>query len=288
MAGPFVALLVIAIGAGPASAGGSEQTAEVSAARQACLDGVMTFAHRGTGVGFSRIHGKLFVENTIPAIQAAAEAGACGVEYDLQMTRDGVVIVHHDDSPFRINGRVGRFRKHSATWALNQTSRRGGAHIATLDDMVRAAADLDVVQQQDIQQPLGIRALRRIVATDRALVTDPSLIFISARDVRTLCTLKRLAPEYETGLVVRGGGWASAARKVARRTVRVQGERIRCVDSLNVEAWSATTSHLRAARSAGLRVLARRVESPRLFNALKKRGADWVGTDDLRRVAKLR
>ena len=35
-------------------------------------------------------------QNTIPAFEAAIEHGADGVEFDVQMTADGVLVIHHD------------------------------------------------------------------------------------------------------------------------------------------------------------------------------------------------
>ena len=40
-------------------------------------------------------------ENTLEAFQAALEAGLDGVEFDVQKTRDGVLVVHHD---FHVEG----------------------------------------------------------------------------------------------------------------------------------------------------------------------------------------
>jgi glycerophosphoryl diester phosphodiesterase len=38
-------------------------------------------------------------ENTLPAFERAIELGADGIELDTHITRDGVVIVHHDEAP---------------------------------------------------------------------------------------------------------------------------------------------------------------------------------------------
>lgn len=46
-------------------------------------------------------------ENTLPAIEAAIRAGARYVEFDVQMSADGVPIVLHDDSLMRTSGRRG-------------------------------------------------------------------------------------------------------------------------------------------------------------------------------------
>lgn len=59
-------------------------------------------AHRGLHSGDSQVP-----ENSLPAFHAAAEAGY-GVELDLQMTKDGQVVVYHDDDLKRGCGVEGR------------------------------------------------------------------------------------------------------------------------------------------------------------------------------------
>jgi glycerophosphoryl diester phosphodiesterase len=44
--------------------------------------------HRGS----NRVH----LENTMPAFEAALQAGLHGIELDVQRTKDGVLVVHHD------------------------------------------------------------------------------------------------------------------------------------------------------------------------------------------------
>jgi glycerophosphoryl diester phosphodiesterase len=48
----------------------------------------LLLGHRGAN--------KPHLENTMPAFEAALEAGLHGVELDVQRTKDGVLIVHHD------------------------------------------------------------------------------------------------------------------------------------------------------------------------------------------------
>lgn len=45
-----------------------------------------------------------FTENTIEAFQRAARIGANGIETDIRLTRDGVVVVYHDDYFGRVEG----------------------------------------------------------------------------------------------------------------------------------------------------------------------------------------
>lgn len=53
-------------------------------------------AHRG-------LHDDLIPENSIPAFEAAITAG-CSIEIDVQLTKDGVPIVFHDDIADRVTG----------------------------------------------------------------------------------------------------------------------------------------------------------------------------------------
>lgn len=60
----------------------------------------LIIAHRGDSV-----HAP---ENTLAAFRRAVEAGADGIEFDVQLTADGEVVVFHDSSLNRIAGRKGR------------------------------------------------------------------------------------------------------------------------------------------------------------------------------------
>ena len=59
-------------------------------------------AHRGL-----HTKDKTVPENSLPAFRAAAEAGY-GVELDIQLSRDGQVVVFHDDTLDRVCGVHGR------------------------------------------------------------------------------------------------------------------------------------------------------------------------------------
>jgi glycerophosphoryl diester phosphodiesterase len=53
-------------------------------------------AHRGGA--------KESTENTIAAFQRAAQLGAAAIETDLRLTKDGVVVIYHDDNVGRVEG----------------------------------------------------------------------------------------------------------------------------------------------------------------------------------------
>lgn len=62
---------------------------------------VRIFAHRGLTVAAD---GSLIDENTVPAFKRAIEVGADYIESDIQVTKDGVAILFHDDNLQRVAG----------------------------------------------------------------------------------------------------------------------------------------------------------------------------------------
>ena len=61
------------------------------------------FGHRGSA--------GTHPENTIVSFQAAVDAGAPYIEFDIHMTRDGEIVVCHDDNLTRMCGREGLIRE---------------------------------------------------------------------------------------------------------------------------------------------------------------------------------
>ena len=62
-------------------------------------------AHRG--------YSGMYPENTMLAFRKAAEAGADGIELDVHATKDGVLVVHHDETLDRTTDGSGRICDHS-------------------------------------------------------------------------------------------------------------------------------------------------------------------------------
>lgn len=181
-------------------------------------------AHRG-GAG-------LWPENTIEAFEHAILDGADGIELDVHLTRDGVLVVHHDESLKPVIARgpdgawlerptpllkdltfaelqafdVGRLRP-GARYAARYPDQRGfdGARIPRLDDviaLVQAHAPPDFrlyielkTALLDLDQSADPAALAE-AAVDlvRARRFEAQTVFVSF-DWRALVRAKDLAPE---------------------------------------------------------------------------------------------
>jgi len=87
------------------------------------------YAHRG-GAG-------LRPENTFAAFHHGLGLGADGLEVDVHLSRDGVVVVHHDPTLERTTNGRGRLRDHTAD-ALARLD--AGFHFRTADGTFRIAA----------------------------------------------------------------------------------------------------------------------------------------------------
>jgi len=81
------------------------------------------------------------VENTLAAFERARDVGADGIELDVQLDRDGAVIVFHDDTLDRMAGRPGRLSDLSSQ--ERRALRIGGHPIPTLDEVLAGLGALE-------------------------------------------------------------------------------------------------------------------------------------------------
>lgn len=103
-------------------------------------------AHRGYSADYP--------ENTVPALVAAAKAGAAGVELDVQFARDGVPMVFHDADLRRVTGIDGSVHERASAelqkLGASEPERFGGrfedVYIPTLAEAVEALEDFPEVR----------------------------------------------------------------------------------------------------------------------------------------------
>ena len=100
-------------------------------------------AHRGCP-------GPTGTENTVPAVLTALDAGADGVEVDLRLSADGVLVVCHDADLRRVVG--DDLDVHRASWdELRAAGERAGVPLARVEWVLAAAAGRRVVLE--VQAP---------------------------------------------------------------------------------------------------------------------------------------
>jgi len=136
-------------------------------------------------------------ENTLPAFEAALEGGAHGVECDVRLTRDGHVVVFHDDSTQRLLGMPGRIE--SMTRDLVRTAtfvgHAAGVRVPDLDDVLVLAEERDAVVLVELKgEPLVSEDLARaVVASVERTRTADRVGFLSFSHT-AVAMLHELAP----------------------------------------------------------------------------------------------
>lgn len=164
--------------------------------------GTLIFAHRGAS-GYAP-------ENTLPAFELAAQMGADGIEFDVQITADGRLIVHHDRELGRTAAAEGKFRdwKFADLRAMDVGSwfdlRFAATRMPTPEEVVETVGSrllLDVELVNDSWRLDGIETeavalFRRMNLFDRAMV--------SSFNPRLLWAVRRAEPR-----IVLGALWGS-------------------------------------------------------------------------------
>ena len=149
-------------------------------------------AHRGASVEHP--------ENTIEAFEAAIDAGADAVEFDVRMTADGHAVVMHDPDVSRTTDGTGLVSE------LTLEELRKLA-IPTLREALeclagRAAADIEI---KNLPGEPGFTAERELTveATLDALdaVSFPGQVIVSSFNPASIAHSRRLRPDVPTGLL---------------------------------------------------------------------------------------
>ena len=143
---------------------------------------MINYAHRGAS--------SYFPENTLSSFSAGLEMGANGLETDVHMTRDGVLVLFHDDTLDRVtdgSGDVSSLSLHELK-ALRVFSpdRKRTDSIPTLDEFLDVFSAKDIRFAIELKQPGTEKDVIRILDRYdmRSKVTLTSFYFESLRSAR--------------------------------------------------------------------------------------------------------
>jgi len=225
-------------------------------------------AHRGAS--------GLFPENTLTAFRAALDMGAGAMECDVQLSRDGRLVVIHDLTLERLCGKAVPVRKldYSELARLDAGAwlapRFKGERIPALErllELVPPGVELHVEVKQPPRPYAGIE--ERLVDALRARPRRPEGLVVSSFSAPTLVRLRRLDGALRLAFLV-GKASRPAAVSLARRA--------RC------EAWHLSRRRcgpawLRAAAREGLKVRVYTVNDRSEAARLAEEGVEAVFTD---------
>ena len=216
-------------------------------------------------------------ENTLAGFRAAARLGAAGVEFDVKLTRDGELVLFHDDTLERTTDGRGRVADHSLEEirALDAGIRFApefrDERVPTLGLAIGLAVELGLsvnieIKPSSAQETETGWALGRVLARDWPAGVGPPLV-TSFRPA-ALEALRAAAPWLPRGLLIweRPPDWLATAQRLGCRV-------------LNASHQHLDRNLVLAAKAAGLRIGSYTVNDAGRAAEIAAWGVDWVITD---------
>jgi glycerophosphoryl diester phosphodiesterase len=220
-------------------------------------------------------------ENTIGAFQRAIKIGSQGIETDIRLTRDGVVVVYHDDRQGRVEGlTVDQNSPLVSNLTYAQLTEKtlkavgddkGGRRVPTLKDLLREVSsgllniELKRCDRFDELVDKTIEILRPSPVIDRVVLEAPDLA--TATKLRNALgpSLKlHINPGYDSSIPYD----ASLKNVLAFKP-----------HSLSVSYRKLSWEIVDLAHKAGVEVWVWTVDSPEIAKAMALLGVDAIKTD---------
>jgi glycerophosphoryl diester phosphodiesterase len=243
----------------------------------------MVVAHRGASLEQP--------ENTIEAFEAAIDAGADAVEFDVRVTADGVAVVMHDPDVSRTTNGIGLVPE----LTLSDIQRLkislpggGAARVPTLEEALgclagRAGADIEI---KNLPGEPGFTSDREeaVEATLEALdeVGFPGPVIVSSFNAQSIARSRQLRPEVSTGLLTSYDVDATEA------LTRAVGEGHPWVLPFVVKVLEAGEGFCAEVREAGAGLGVWIADDPSMARTLFAWGVDAVATNDPRTIVVVR
>ena len=224
---------------------------------------------------------RLAIENTLEALRVASNEGADGVEFDVQLSRDGELFLFHDDDLKRLCGMD--TAPMDLTWrelrALQlQAPGLGSQRIAHLDEA------LDLLAQTDLQVNAEIK-----VDTAPGRDNGRALAEKLARALRHVDKARWLVSSFERTPLLRLHDDGAALRLAALveleptcawHDLGTGAEAPLALVAVNPEWPLVDEARMNAWRSRGWQVWTWTANEPYAWHALMQHGVDAVITDD--------
>lgn len=230
--------------------------------------------HRGGAAGYP--------ENTLAAFKKAVELGADGVEFDVQLTKDGEVVVIHDELIDRTMTGSGLVKDHTLK-ELRQMSAGEffspdfkAEKIPTLTEVLEIVQDLEVINIE-LKNYLPYPELEEKVLklVDQFEIRDQ--VIISSFNHHSLQKVKKLQPTIKTGALL-----------MAKMIEPADYAFKRGFDALHLHFLTADQKTIDKSHFMGMQVNVYTVNFAESVLELLEKEVDMIMTDDLKMALKIR
>lgn len=162
---------------------------------------ILNFAHRGSLTEAP--------ENTLPAIQKSIEHGAKGIELDVQLTKDGHMIVVHDQKLTRFNPKYTKWIRDYTLKEIKEidigtsfSKQYAGETLATFEEIL-SIIPRDTILNVEIKNiPIIYDGIEEKLISILRSHNRLDNILISSFDHGALQRIQKLAPEIPLGLLL--------------------------------------------------------------------------------------
>lgn len=228
------------------------------------------FAHRGASA--------YAPENTLAAFELALRQGADAIELDTKLTRDGHVVVIHDQTLERTTTQAGRVRDFSLTEIRKldagshfDVAFRGEA-VPTLEEVLKAVGQLtfiniEIANYATLTDDLPIKVANLV----KQYNLSQRVIFSSFNPL-ALYRARRILPGTPIGLLAIAGSTGNWARSWPGRLLRYT--------SIHPEQRDVTREFVESAHKRGHPVFVYTVNRAEMMQHLFEIGVDGIFTDD--------
>ena len=130
----------------------------------------VNYAHRGAS--------SYAPENTMSAFHLGLQMGANGIETDVQRTKDGVLVLFHDDTLMRVTGQPGSVKDYTyeELQAFSVSVHGKSDRIPTLEEFLQAFGHLDLTFAIELKQPFTeadtVAMLEKYHMRDKTVITS--------------------------------------------------------------------------------------------------------------------
>ncbi len=236
-------------------------------------------AHRGVSAHYP--------ENTIAAFSAARDLGIPYVELDVHMTRDGEIVVTHDENLRRVGGHDGVVReltfaelaqvdagRNFSRDSLRFPFRGSGLRVPRLAQVLEVVRGQRLVIEVKQENPSLIEPMLRVI--DRAGMRRR--VLVASEQQTPIDEVRALAPELPTGFTYREVAGFMAALAPGAEPYQPRGDALQIPPEY--ESWRIVTSEsVAAAHRIGVEVHVWTVNAAAAMSAMLELGVDGVITD---------
>lgn len=228
-------------------------------------------------------------ENTVAAFQRAAKIGADGIETDIRLTRDGVIVVYHDEYFGRVEGLPAlqrtrlisdlTFSELSKSTLVPVGEDRGGRTVPTLDELLAKVKtgllniEIKPCGRCDEMLEKTVAALRRFPELDRVVLEAHGMSLAEKLRAALGPRLKlQINPDFGDSVP-----YESSLKQVLKFKPH----------SISVSYKKFSREIVEQAHEAGVEVWVWTVNSPDIAEAMRLLGADAIKTDNPTMLVKL-